>query len=137
MSFKELDINGQKYKFDKLLIWSCLVIILIVGLYSVFISQGKLYAYSECPSNIVDGVEKGSKCFNVYYNSNLCNDGTITGDLCSIEVLNPGENVGDKAPFIVRNFFLISIIVLIVFLLINHFLYNKDFNFNKLEIGGD
>jgi hypothetical protein len=131
-ALKDFIINGQTYRFDKILYWIFIIIILGFSLYAVFISQGKLYAYSECPSNIVNGIELGGKCINTFFNSNLCTDNIISGDICTTEFLNAGMSIGEKPSIFIANFYWIILSIIIIWLILNHFLFNKTFRF-----GGD
>lgn len=140
--FKEIKFDGFVYVSSKFIMSIAFVVILCLAVISLNYSKfsGKSYYYSECPTNLMTG-----KCVNKYYNSNLCNDGTILkqnlpyGDkLCFTEYMFPGEKIGEKEPWLVSNFSFIGGLILFVALLINTFVYNKGFfNFLKDKVSGN
>lgn len=139
--FKEIKFDDFTYVSSKFIMSLAFVLILCVALISLNYSKfsGTTYYYSECPSNLMTG-----RCVNVYFDSNLCLDGTIAsqnlayGDkLCSTEFMFPGEKIGEKAPWFVRNFTYVGSIILFLALLINTLVYNKGFfKWVKDRLGG-
>lgn len=121
---KEFSINGQTYYVNKVLVWIFGSIILVLGIWSITISQGKAYAYAEC-------IDSSSPCFNQFYNSSYCRDGTLdsNSDSCMVKIISPGDHVGEQPPFIVTYFIELVIVSIILFLGVNHFIYNKGFKF--------
>jgi hypothetical protein len=139
--FKEIKFNSYIYSSSKIIM--LIAFILIAGLMIVALNyskfSGKTYYYSECPENLKTG-----KCVNVYFESNLCTDGTILkqnlpyGDkLCYTEFMFPGEKIGERTPWIVRNFAWCGVGILFLAILLNTLIYNKDFfRWLKDMIGG-
>lgn len=132
--FKTIKLKGFDYRVNRLLILVAFIVIasllLIILVQDNFSGENKYY--SECPSNTKD------RCFNAFYNSNLCSDGSIDplNPLCTVKEMFPGETLGDKPSFLVTYFPTISSIILLITLLINNFVYNKGF-FKYLKEGFD
>ena len=129
--FKEIKVGDFTYVSSKFIMSIAFLLILVVALVSLNYSKfsGNSYYYTECPTNLMSG-----RCVNVYFESNLCLDGTIKeqnlpyGDkLCSTEFMFPGEVIGEKAPFFVRNFTYVGSLILVLALLLNTLIYNKGF----------
>ena len=129
--FKEIKVGDFTYVSSKFIMSIAFILILVVALVSLNYSKfsGKGYYYTECPSNLMTG-----RCVNVYYDSNLCNDGTIKDQylsygekLCSTEFMFPGEKIGEKAPWLVQNFTYVGGFILFLALLLNTLVYNKGF----------
>lgn len=123
--FKQFELDGFTYKVNRILILTAFIIITIM-LTTILIQDGfsgENRYYSECPTTVKD------KCFNSFYNSNLCLDGSIDSNnpLCRIKEMSPGESIGDKPTFLIIYFKTISIIIIILTLLINNLIYNKGF----------
>lgn len=123
--FKEFQIKDYTYRVNRYFIFIALILIAIMLGYILYLDKfsGETKYYSSCPTSEKDG------CFNAFYNSNLCLDGTIsaTNPLCTTKHMFPGQSIGTPPPFIVKNFSTISIIILLLTIIINHFLYNKNF----------
>ena len=140
--FKNIKFGSFTYVSSKFIILVAFLLIVAITLVALNYSKfsGKTYYYSECPENLKTG-----KCVNVYFESNLCTDGTILkqnlpyGDkLCYTEFMFPGEVIGEKTPWLVRNFTYVSVGILILALLINTFIYNKGlFGYVKDKLNGD
>lgn len=123
--FKVFHLKGYDYKFNKILLWSSLIIISILLIFTLAQDKfsGKTNYYTYCPTSERAG------CFNAFYQSNLCTSGKIDSNnpLCTTKHLFPGESLGVKPPFLVRYFNSIGFTILLLTLLINNFLYNKHF----------
>lgn len=128
--FKTFELEGYTYRSNKIITAVAFVLILIIGFVALNYSKfsGVTYYYSSCP---VENQMKamGNKCFNEFYNSNLCRDGTISSDnvLCTTKYIEAGQSLGTKAPYLVRNFTYISGGIVLLTLLLNTLIYNKGF----------
>lgn len=131
MSFKEFELNHQTYKLSKPLFWIFALITFSLAFYVFYQDSfsGNVHGYSSCPNSSVGG------CFNMFYNSSVCNDGTIPKEdkLCTVEHMFAGEELGVKPDWFTSNFYMIIFFSGLILLIINHFLYNKDFSF-KVEV---
>lgn len=135
MSFKEFQLDGFTYRSNKPLILITFLLILAYALFCFNYSgwTGKTYYYTECPNNTMTG-----SCLNAYYQSNLCSEGKIkfSDPLCSEKYIAEGQSLGEKAPWFIQDFNLNSVLLLILALVLNTFLFNKGFFkyvFNKLR----
>ena len=122
--FKELNILGKPYKVNRGIF---LLGFLIVSSYTLICLNydgftGKTHLYVECPSNSIS-----EKCFNPAFESNLCTDGKLSGQICEQKFLMRGESLGDKAPGYIQNFPLFSIGFVLLLIIINSILYNREF----------
>jgi hypothetical protein len=129
--FKEMKWDGFTYVSSKFIMSIAFVLILCIALFSLNYSKfsGNGYYYIECSNNLMTG-----RCVNTYFESNLCTDGTILEQnlpygekLCSTEFMFPGERIGEKPPWLVRNFSYVGGLILFVALLLNTLIYNKGF----------
>ena len=120
--FKYFDLGNFRYASSKFIMLLAFLIVLVLGFVSLNYSafSGKTYYYSSCDS---------VKCFNAFYKSNLCLDGTIPSDdpLCSTEFMFKGQSLGEQAPFLVRNFVWFGVGIVLLALLLNTLIFNKGF----------
>jgi len=129
--FKEIKFGNYTYISSKFIMYIASIIILGITLVSLNYSSfsGKGYYYTECPTNLMTG-----RCVNTFFQSNLCMDGTILTQnlpygekLCFTEFMFPGERIGEREPWLVRNFTYVGGLVLFLALLLNTLIYNKSF----------
>jgi hypothetical protein len=94
--------------------------LVVVGVSYDTSGGSNLYVY--CPDNAV------GKCFNPYYMSVGCGSSIDSSSpFCTQEYIGVGESLGVRTPFIVGNIYVLSFGWLILWLLINHLYFNKDF----------
>jgi len=124
------------YHINKRLINACFVVMLLLFVMGWF-QQGfgnplEPDVYLECPE------EGGRKCSNPLWTA--CNvDSWRSGDyeICSYvssdfyahEFMKAGETFGEKPTWLMSNLPVLFILVLVSGLLINHFAYNKGYDF--------
>lgn len=124
--FTEFELDGFTYRSSKFLLLLGFFIVLAYAVLCFNYSgwSGKTYYYTECPNNTMTG-----RCVNVFYNSNLCLDGTIRFDdpLCTTRFLAEGSSIGEKAPWFIQKFNLISISFIGFILLLNTLIFNRGF----------
>ena len=124
--FKEFQLDGFTYRSSKMLMLFAFVLILVYAIFCFNYSgwSGKTYYYTECPENTMTG-----RCVNVFYNSNLCLEGTIASDniLCTSKYIEEGGSLGEKAPLFIREFNTITISFVLFILLLNTLIFNKGF----------
>jgi len=140
--FKERQLKGFTYTVSKFILCVAFVLVMVFAVVSLNYSKfsGKTYYYTECGTNLMTG-----KCVNVYFESNLCMDGTIAShnlpygsELCNTEFMYPGQIIGEQPPWLVRNFAMVGSLIVALALLINTFIYNKGFfNYVKRRIKGE
>jgi len=125
--FKEFNIGKFYYKSDKIIMLIMAIIILAITIKSLSYNNfsGGNYYYVECDSKRI--------CDNHFYYSNLCMDKTIPSDdpLCTTKTILPGGSLGTKAPWLVNNYNLLMLIILLLGLTINTLIHNKGL-FTKL-----
>ena len=136
MKFKEYQLNNQTYKVSTTIVWCFVVFGLILGITGLsYNPTGSAKYYSSC--NIPDCASSNlhaCDCKNFFYNnSNYCGkDIPFEDSLCTEEWVLNGEIVGTPPPFIIANMNVLLVAGLVLSIVINHLLYNKDFKF-----GGD
>jgi len=123
MRFKEYSLNNQTYRVSTLLVW----FFVVCGfLFSILAFQydpvGEAKYYTSCDS---------TRCSNFFYlNENYCGkDIPLENELCTREFLFKGETLGNPPPFIIKEFYSLFFGMLAFFILLNHFLFNRDFSF--------
>jgi len=129
--FKSFNWNYQEYKFFKPMIWLFVLAIVGLGVYVLSLNNftGNPYYYSYCPVNSNNNTFF-SQCFNAYYHSNLCGSEIKNDDpLCSQEFILAGNSLGVKPPWLVVNFFIIVLALILILVLLNHLIFNKGFKF--------
>ena len=89
---------------------------------------GQQHYYSECPMSTANNTY-GKGCFNSFYGSNLCADGTIASDnlLCTIKYMEPGMSIGIKPPWFITYFETITYSLIVLTLIINTLIFNPGF----------
>lgn len=113
---KNLTVWKNGYKFNKNIFRISLLIMVLLFILAWINEGGNIMekkVYMSCP-------EKGSKCYNPLYK-------TCQESYCEQEYLMPGDEIGSKPKFLYNNFLAITIIVLIISFIINHYRHNKGF----------
>jgi hypothetical protein len=118
--------DGFEYKFNRILILSASIILLSLLIFVLVKDnfKGNTHYYSYCPITETRG------CFNAFYKSNMClYGGELPSDslFCTVEHLSPGQHIGEKPPWYITYFNSIGFSLLFITLLINNFMYNKEF----------
>lgn len=126
------DGTTQNYTIDTYFTTSSILLILLLFVSYIVYTDGfnaNKYFYVECKNPM------GLYCENPMYNNyNYC--GKIVdanSQICSQELLTSGESIGVKPPSLLKYAPPLIIIYVIIIFLINHFLYNKNFSFKKVE----
>ena len=85
--------------------------------------SGEVHGYSVCP-NTTQG-----QCFNVFYRSNQCKDGTLKPDnpLCTTELMFPGQELGEKPSWLFSNVWIIVVGLCLLGIVLNTLLWNRHF----------
>ena len=118
--FKIIKVEGKEYKFNRYLFLFGAIIIL-----SLFFNT--LIEYRNVKNNYYMQCDY-EKCFNEYYNSSECgsrfpNDKPI----CTQEFFFKGQTDGMKPSFMIEYGFTSVMLFILVLLLFNHFMYNKNY----------
>lgn len=110
---------NNKYYFSKPLVWGFFIVavllLVVVGLVDGFDEK----VFVSCP-------EFGSPCVNPLVNLEGCDH-----YCCSIDFLPAGSSCGEKVSWLGLNYSWIVILLFVVVLVINHFVYNRGYDFNK------
>lgn len=131
--FKEI----KGYKVDRWIVRimiGVLVLLLVVVLAQTGFSLEEKYYY-KCPENA-----RGGLCENPFYKGCLYGNCPLGLDLdysdypeefesiSNMSLLPAGFEIGEKPPYLAENFGEITALLLVLGVIINHFLHNRDFN---------
>lgn len=135
--FRIFQIKDYTYRVDKYIVLVTFLILLSIVGYILYFDNfsGELKYYSECPESSFNV----GGCFNAFYNSNLCKDGSLDSfsPICTTEHMLPGQAIGIKPPFLITYFNEIGFGIVLLMIIINNFLYNKDFISYVKKLMGD
>jgi len=117
-----LDLTKNGYKFNKILFYVMMFCILGLFLIAGFSNDWSLEEqfYLSCPDNY-EGL-----CSNPIY-------GTCDDPVCSLEFVSPGYEYGVKPSGFIVNFNFIVVGVVLFFILLNHFWFNRDYKFYMFD----
>jgi hypothetical protein len=123
------------YKFDKL-IYGIYVLVVLALFLIVFISNGSdraQHIFYKCDVTDNDFYLNGStgqSCLNPFYNEYpICQ--SLWSGACNDKLVSNGFQYGEPAPAIVKQWIFIVLGLLLVAFVINHFIYNKGFQFDN------
>ena len=119
--------DGRVYIFNSLFFLGGIIILLLVSIVTLqvygFDKESHLYIY--CPQKSITPCENPLYHNLAYCGKNIPNDSPI----CQTPTLMQGNSYGTPPPFIVKHFLELSIIVMIICFILNHFIHNKGFKF--------
>jgi hypothetical protein len=129
--YKMIKEETGYYNFNKK-IFLLMFVAIVIFLAITFITSPTDYLgtniYLECNTNVM--------CENPFYKDNyvtqeLYLEQCPDKDLCNIQYFLPHTSWGTPPTFLFRNSYLIIFLIIICALVINHFVYNKDWKFEK------
>ena len=121
--YKNIKVGDYEYKVDRFLVFSGAIIILTLLLYVLYLDDwsGEYKYYTSC--DIKDGV-----CINPFVNSTQCEDVKIKDTpLCTQYIMFPGQAFGTPPSFWYNNFEKIGWSIVLLIIILNTILYNKEF----------
>lgn len=115
--------NDGKYRVARWLLWVAyffwLLLIVLGGLLAGWGWRDFVVTHSlDCPCDSV------SSCFNPCY-LEFGNRFCVEQGLVNQEFLPPCFHAGKSVPWVIDNWLLVFVMIVILFLIINHYLYNK------------
>lgn len=122
------------YRFDKLIFggFILLVLAIFVFMFLFYGSDRDYHIYYVCDADARDGL----RCEQPFYlNYPLCEQAWSTA--CSDKYVPTGFSFGEPAPWIVKNWGVIIGSLLAGAFFVNHFVHNRNFKFNKINLDGD
>jgi hypothetical protein len=119
----------QVYKFNSLFFLGGIVFLLLVSVVTLAVNgfDKEQHFFVSCPSDAI------SSCENpLYHNLAYCGKTLdAEGVLCQTPTIFQGGSLGVPPPFIVKHFLEVSLGVVLVCFLLNHYFLNKGFSFRK------
>lgn len=118
--------------FDKKIFRGVIILMVIFTAYILFSTNFKIsYVYAECPEN------NNIECGNPFY---VCNEGEIFNCIpkdsipkpikplcyegfCNNKTLQIGQVIGEKPSFIVKNYNILCLLIVLAGFLVNHIVY--------------
>jgi hypothetical protein len=111
-------IKGRGYKYYKPLVIGFLIIsFLLLGVVA-FVDGFKPKVWVSCPSY-------GSPCVNPLKELNC------DSYCCDLDYIAPGTSCGEKTSWLGLNYSWLVFLLFVVVLLLNHFIFNKGYDFNR------
>jgi preprotein translocase subunit SecG len=111
-------IKGNGYKFNKLLFMFFFLISLILLLIIVYTDGVYDKVWVSCP-------EWGTFCENPLKElgcAHMC---------CEIDFLAPGQSCGEPTSWLAKNYSWLVFVLFVIVLFINHFSFNKGYNWDR------
>jgi len=125
-----LKLNKQEYIFDKLIFYILVCFLLLTSVIILYANNmdKSNHVYVKCEADKV-------RCFNPYYQDTTFCGKTIPSDsyLCTTELIEAPYEYGTPSPWYVDYFGTITILLIIISLITNHLIYNKQFKFNQFK----
>lgn len=114
--------KNNKYYFSKHLVWGFFAVAIILLLVVAYIDGFEDKIYVTCDEYSLMG------CRNPLV---LLGEGECDHYCCTIDFLPPGFVCGEEISWLGANYSWLVLLLFIITLLINHFVYNRGYDFNK------